>query len=345
MAVLHQSAGCPLENLSSLYLESIETIKSTLKNEGVNPDPHAIPAPEKIGVAIKQLYALELSIERISWLFGYSYWKTRNTLIGLSVKPRKRGSRLKSEIIEKDLVWMRKSGMSYEAIARKVGVSRETVRTRLADAHFAQQAKSLVLIPAKTPLPGSAVALLRRQGYTSTQITVLTGRSHSFVERHTALAGLPARALPDPLESDIPNIVDVYRITASAKTASNIFHISQSAIYPRLLEAGQNILSAPDPDATPVLIPGDTPLDRAIRNVQEQASHGRSVGEISAALRLTVANVVSILRIYRNANRREAEVLFRHSQGEHPGVISVRMGIRLDLVQEIIARRIRPGAS
>jgi hypothetical protein len=212
MTVLHQSAGYTLDCLADLYGETAEVIRSALLAEGVDVDAHPRPAPAPIAVTMDRLYDLGLSIDRVGWLCGYSYWKARKILLDAGTQLRERGTPLDREVDESLLVELHKSGLSIAASGRALGISRDAAHRRLVDAGVPMQSKPAVLVPPKVPLSASAVVDLHLQGYNNNQIRKLTGRSGSFVQRQLALAGLPGRVKPDSLGIDTGTLVAVYQL-------------------------------------------------------------------------------------------------------------------------------------
>ncbi|MFJ1816821.1 hypothetical protein [Streptomyces sp. NPDC088139] len=338
MAVLHQSAGYSLACLTNIYSETPEVIRSALLAEGVDVEAHPRPSQAPIAVTMKRLYDLKLSIDRVGWLCGYSYGQARKILLGTGVQLRQRGPSLETEVDVKRLVKLRKSGLSIEACGRDLGISFGTARNRLLDAGAPMRPEPIILARPKTPLPASVVVDLHLQGYKNDHIRKLTGRSSSFVQHHLARAGLPARVNPDPLGIDTRTLVAVYRRVASSRATADVLHISAGAALARLWESGQDILDVPDPDAAPLHIPGQDPWQRRQQEIFVRAAKGQRASEIAADLRVPVADVTAVMRIYQHRDRTTAEILYRRTQGERPGVIAIRMGLRLDRVKAVLGK-------
>ncbi|MFI5752412.1 hypothetical protein ACIBBE_42700 [Streptomyces sp. NPDC051644] len=338
MAVLHESAGYSLDCLANLYGETAEVIRSALLAEGVEVDAHPRPSPDPIAVTMERLYDLKLSIDRVGWLCGHSYGEARKILLNKGVQLRQRGRPLEREVDVARLVKPRKSGLSIEASGRELGIFRHTARKRLLNAGVPQRPKPTILVRPKTPLSASAVVDLHLQGYKNYHIGKLTGRSPSFVQRHLARAGLPARVKPDSLGIDTETLVAVYQRVASSQATADVLHISAGAALARLWESGQDILDAPDPDAAPLHIPAQDPWQRRQQEIFARAAKGQRASEIAAELQVPVADVTAVMRIYQHRDRTTAEILYRRTQGESPGVIAIRMGLRLDRVNDVLAK-------
>ncbi|WP_329834262.1 hypothetical protein [Streptomyces sp. BE133] len=336
--MLHQSAGYSLDCLASLYDETAAEIRAALLAEGVDVDTHPRPSPDPIAVTMERLYDLKLSIDRVGWLCGYTYGKARKILLDEGVQLRKCGPSLEREVDVPRLVKLRKSGLSIEACGRELRISSGTARNRLLAAGVSLRPEPAIFVRPPTPLPASAVVDLHRQGFKKEHVRKLTGRSSSFVQRQLALAGLPGRVRPDSLGVDTETLVAIYRCAASSQVTADVLHISKGAVLTRLWEAGQDMLDVPSPDATPVHIPAQVPWQRRQQEIVARAARGQRASEIAAALRVPVADVNAVMRVYQHRDRTTAEILYRRTQGESPGVIAVRMGLRLDRVRDVLAR-------
>ncbi|MER5617750.1 hypothetical protein [Streptomyces sp. NPDC002215] len=312
--MLYQSAGYSLDRLASLYDETAALIRSALLGEGVDVDAHPRPSPNPIAVTMERLYGLGLRIDRVGWLCGYSYRKTRMILLDAGVQ-------------------LRNGKPLQEVDVPRYGTAHNRLRAGVPPGR-----KPDILVPPSTPLPASAVVELHLLGYRKKHIEVLTGRSCTFVQRHLALAGLPARVSTDSLGVDTGTLVAVYRRVASAQATGDVLHISAPAVLTRLRESGQGILDAPDLDAAPLRIPEQAPWQRRQKEILARAAKGQSTFEIAAALQIRVSDVTDVIRLYQHRDRTTAEILTRRTQGESPGVIAVRMGLRLDSVRDVLAR-------
>ncbi|KUN17608.1 hypothetical protein AQJ11_37740 [Streptomyces corchorusii] len=382
MAVLYQSGGFSPDHLADLYGETVATVHSELRNEGVEVT-HPGPSPDPIAVTMEALYDLRLSIDRVGWLCGCSYRKARKILLGAGVELREGRTPLKQEVDVPRLVKLYESRLSVPAIAKECGISYGTAYNRLRDAgvlrglrkevdvpRLVKLYESRLSIPAiakecgisystaynrlrnagalrglrakplrpSNPLPASTVVDLHLQGYMKEDITRLTGRSNSFVHHHLALAGLPVRVRPDALSVDTETLLAVYRIVASSAVTAEILHLSEGAVFNRLYEAGQEILAAPDPEAPPLHIPSPSAWQRRHQDILARAAKGQGGYSIATALKIPPAEVFEVLRLYQSRDHTSAEILYRHGQGESPGVIAIRMGLRLDRIKSVLAK-------
>ncbi|MFF4179869.1 hypothetical protein [Streptomyces sp. NPDC001750] len=337
MAVLYRSGGHSPDRLAELYGETVPTVRSALRNEGVEVHAHPGPSPDPIAVTMELLYHLGLSIDRVGWLCGCSYGKARKILLGAGVELRKGGTPLAQEVDVPRLVKLYKSRLSIAATAKECGVSYGTAYNRLHDAGVLRAPRIKPIRPSK-PLPASTVVDLHLQGYRKEDIRQLTGRSSSFVHRHLALAGLPARVKPDALGVDTETLTAVYRNVASSAITAEILHLSKGAVLARLWEAGQDMLTAPDPEAAPLRIPAQSTWQRRHQDILARADKGQGVLSIATALRVPAAEVSEVLRLYQRRERTTAEILYRRGQGESPGVIAIRMGLRLDRINDVLAK-------
>ncbi|MFE3900578.1 hypothetical protein ACFXPY_09455 [Streptomyces sp. NPDC059153] len=338
MAVLHQSARYSLHCLANLYGETAEVVRSALLAEDVDVDAHPRRSPDPIAVTMERLYGLGLSIDRVGWLCGYTYGKARKILLDEGVQLRKWGPSLEREVDVPGLVKLRKSGLSIEACGRELRISSGTARNRLLAAGMSLRPEPVIFNRPPTPLSASAVVDLHLQGFKKEHVRRLTGRSSSFVQRQLARAGLPARVRPDSLGVDTETLVAIYRCVASSRVTAEVLHISQSAVLTRIWEAGQDMLDAPSPDAAPLHIPAQAPWQRRQQEILARAARGLRASEIGAALQVPVADVNAVMRIHQHRDRTTAEILYRRTQGESPGVIAIRMGLRLDRVNDVLAK-------
>ncbi|MFC9760119.1 hypothetical protein [Streptomyces sp. NPDC056921] len=336
--MLYQSAGFSLDRLASLYDETAAVIRSALLAEGVDVDAHPRPSPDPISVTMERLYDLKLSIDRVGWLCGYSYGKARKVLLHEGVQLRKCGPPLNQEVDVPRLVKLHKSGLSIEACGRELGISYGTARNRLRAAGMPLLPEPPIFVRPPTPLSASTVVDLHLQGFKKEHIRQLTGRSSSFIHRQLALAGLQARVKPDSLGIDTGTLVAIYQCVASSRVTAEVLHISESAVLARLWEAGQDMLDAPDPDIGPLRVQARAPWQQRHQEILARAARGQRASEIAAAFQVSVANVTDIIRLYQHRDRTTAEILYRRAQGESPGVIAIRMGLRLDRVKDVLAR-------
>ncbi|MGW2652148.1 hypothetical protein ACWC1D_00575 [Streptomyces sp. NPDC001478] len=337
MVVLYQSGGLSPECLAELYGETVPAVRSALQNEGVEAHARSGPSPDPIAVTMEALYHLGLSIDRVGWLCGCSYGKARRTLLGAGVKLRKGGTSLEQEVDVSRLVRLYRSRLSIAAIAKECGVSYGTAYNRLRDAGVLRAPRNKPVRPSR-PLPASTVVDLHLQGYIKEDIRQLTGRSSSFVHRHLALAGLPARVKPDALGVDTDTMLAVYRNVASSSVTAEIMHMSTGAVLARLWEAGQDMLATPDPEAAPLRIPSRSAWQRRHQNILARAANGQGGYSIATALRIPAVEVFEVLRLYQRRDHTAAEILYRHGQGESPGVIAIRMGLRVDRIRGVLAK-------
>ncbi|MEU8544804.1 hypothetical protein AB0C52_33205 [Streptomyces sp. NPDC048717] len=336
MAVLYRSGGYSPARLAELYGATLPTVHEALLSAGVEVSADPSPSsPDPIEVTMERLYDLPLSIDRVGWLCGYAYGKTRKILLGAGVKLRKRGIPLAQETDIPRLVRLYKYKGDVAAAAKACGVSYRFAYDRLRDAG-ALRPRIQFVRPSK-PLSESAVVNLYRQGFNKEAIRQLTGRSSGFVHRALAQAGLPARVKPDALGVDIDTLTQVYQIVASRAVTAEVLHLSCDAVRARLWEAGQDVLSAPDPEVAPLRIEGHSAWQPVHQNILTRAEAGQSRTSIARALRLPPAEVAEVLRLYQHRDRVTAEVLYRYGQGETPGVIAIRMGLRLDRVSGVLA--------
>ncbi|MGW1411820.1 hypothetical protein [Streptomyces sp. NPDC002403] len=346
MAVLYQSGGYTLERLARLYRTRHDVIRASLQDEGVEirtAGTRASSAPVVVTMAI--LYDLGLSIDRVGWLCGYTYGTARKMLLDAGVELRPRGIKLITKLNVPRLVRLYESPLGIKTVADMCGMSYGTVRDQLLRAGVTLRPPSISLarqrtelIPPATPLCGSTVALLHGQGFDKFQILQLTGRSHEFVDRRLTEHGLRARAGPDRLGIDTERLVAIYRNVASSDVTAEVLHLSASAVLARLREAGQPLLDAPDPEAVPRHIPGRAPRQYRDEQILLRAARGERIALIAAAVHVPAAEVAEVIRIYRHRDRTTAEILRRRAQGESAGVIAVRMGLRLDRVNNALDR-------
>ncbi|MFF8916894.1 hypothetical protein ACF08M_27140 [Streptomyces sp. NPDC015032] len=344
MAVLYQSGGYSLERLASLYKVRREVIRALLQDEGVEiraEGTRGTSAPVVVTMAI--LYDLGLSIDRVGWLCGYTYGTARKMLLAAGVELRPRGMKLINKLDVPRLVRLYESPLSIKTVADMCGMSYGTARDQLLRAGVTLRPPSISLarqhielIPPAIPLSGSTVVQLHGQGFDKFQIRRLTGRSHEFVDRRLTEHGLRARVGPDRLGIDTEQLVTIYRSVASSDVTAEVLHLSASAVLARLREAGQPLLDAPDPEAAPSHVPGKAPWQYRDEQILARAARGERIALIAAAVDVAAAEVAEVIRIYRHRDRTTAEILRRRTQGESAGVIAVRMGLRLDSVNNAL---------
>ncbi|GAA2443105.1 hypothetical protein GCM10010433_50420 [Streptomyces pulveraceus] len=300
-----------------------------------------------------RLYESGLSIKDAGEECQVSYGTARSLLLNAGVTLRARNDvqpdravRRVKDVDVPRLVRLYESGLSIKDAGERCQASFGTARHRLLDAGVTlrtssprlRTAQGPAFIPPSAPLPGSAVAALGHLGYKKDHIEQLTGRSHNFVHRVLAQEGLKPRVRPDSLVTDTETLIAIYRNVASSNVTAEILHLSTEAVLARLREAGQDILDAPDPDTAPLRIPAQGPSQRRHQEIFTRAAKGQKASEIAAALQVPIADVNGVMRIYRHSDRTTAEILYRRAQGESPGVIAIRMGLRLDRVKAVLAK-------
>lgn len=125
MAVLYESAGYSLARLISLYGESRAIVIQCLREQGLAVRKSGQnPVPEPVEVTMARLYALDLSIERVGFLTGYTVHRTREKLRIAGVEIRGRGPRIKVRVNVVEMArWYLEDQRSIEWIADTVGVS------------------------------------------------------------------------------------------------------------------------------------------------------------------------------------------------------------------------------
>ncbi|MFJ3824951.1 hypothetical protein [Streptomyces nodosus] len=289
------------------------------------------------------LYNIGLSIARAGWLLGYKYARARKILLDAGVELR--GHAGKKQINVPRLVKLYENNLGIEAAGRLCGLSYGTARARLLEAGVTLRPVGVNVTreshPAFTsptsPLSGSAVTFLHRQGFRNFQIRQLTGRSNEFIHRHLTADGLNPRVAADRLDLNLEQLIAVYRSTASSTVTGEVLHVSADTVLARLREAGVTLLDAPDPEAVPIRLPEQMPWQYRDQEILARAA-SQSTARIAAAVGVSVAEVIDVIRAYGHRDRVTAEVLHRRGQGQSAGVIAVRMGLRVDRVKCLLAR-------
>ncbi|MFE7485000.1 hypothetical protein [Streptomyces sp. NPDC057552] len=300
-----------------------------------------------------QLYR-RYSIERCAQILGISYGAARNRLIAAGIKPRPRSIRIQwdAEVDTPKLVSLYESGISIEACAQHFRFSYTTARSRLVDAGVTlrppgkssnRNTRPRFVTP-PSPLPSGIVPDLAALKFSKRHIALLTGLHHDRIHRELALAGLPARMNPDPFGISPDAVADVYRVVASVTDTARAFHISTNAVRSRLWEAQMDLLDRPDPEAAPVRLGGPGIWWHTDQRLLELAEKGMGTQRIAHAVGRPPAEVTNILRIYWHRELATAQILRARQNGESPGVIALRMGLRLDRVTAVLDRYGMTGA-
>ncbi|MGY3056211.1 response regulator of citrate/malate metabolism [Streptomyces sp. TE3672] len=276
-----------------------------------------------------ELYESGMTLEEASRQCGIARSTARQRLVAAGVTFRRRGHPLKQVDIPQ-LVELYESGMTLEEAGRQCGIAPRTARRRLV-------AAGMGLIPPARPLPPTVAAFLYRRRYTNLQISQLTGLSERIVaeEKKKELARL------DSLGVDIEKVGATYRIVASISVTAEVLHLSRNSVLAGLRAADAEIIDAPDPEADPIRLPEQTWWQRQDQMILARATQRQSAAEIASALRVPIATVTHVMRVYSHRDRTTAEILRRRECGESAGVIAIRMGLRLNRVNDVLARFIR----
>ncbi|MFD9607544.1 hypothetical protein, partial [Streptomyces sp. NPDC059970] len=179
------------------------------------------------------------------------------------------------------------------------------------------------------------VVALHQQGYLNHHIRQLTARSNSFVCRSLTEGGLQAHLRS---KVDTEELIAIYRVVASIEATAEVLHLSASTVLARLRENGVGLLDAPDPDAAPVYRPELTWWLQRNQEILARAARSQNTAQIAAAVHASVIEVTAVIRDYRHRDITTAEILHRHARNQSPGVIAIRMGLRLDRVKDVLAR-------
>ncbi|WP_435598429.1 hypothetical protein [Streptomyces anulatus] len=339
--------GLPLSQCARIAKRRTCTIRRQIVEAGV-PIRARGPALAKPPTLV-QLYRRGLSFAHCGAILGISPSTARNRLLKAGITPRPQGGGIQwnSDRDGRRLASLYESGLTIEACSLYFGISPTTARDRLLDARVplrppgrsGNRRTRPKLVAPSSPLPAELVPQLHRLNVPNSHIVLLTGQSRTAVHRELTKAGLPARVNPDPFGISLDALVDVYRVVASVKDTATALHISRDAVRARLREAHVSPLGRPDPDATPVSL-GDVSIwQRQDQTILALAASGQSTLEVARAVGKPAAEVAGILRVYQHRDRTAALIIRSSQHGESPGVIALRLGLRLDRVTSVLARR------
>lgn len=361
-AVLYLSGHYSLEHLAALYqVSNVATVRRELRSVGVNVQASVRPTPVAPGVTRSLLHEIGVSASRTRWLIDGSALVVacetgplaEPTEGGMTVEEaakecgalrRAAGQRLgaagvtirpnraiRKEVDIPRLIEGYESGMSLKEAGRQCGISRDTARRRL-------DAAGMGLIAPAVPLQLTVAEVLYRRGYAEREIARLTGHSERLVCRVVAKEKEKELARLELLGVDIEKLKAIYRIVASVSDTAKVLYLSRNNVLAGLRAAGAEILDAPDPEAAPVHLPEATWWWQRDQEILARVAQRQSSATIASALHVSIAEVCDVIRTYQHRDRTTPEVLRRWAHGESPGVIAIRMGMRLDWVKDVLAK-------
>ncbi|WP_405824350.1 DEAD/DEAH box helicase family protein [Streptomyces sp. NBC_00838] len=357
MAQLYR-CGLTISRVGELCGRSYGTVHYWLRKLGVTlrgRGPSTAHAPETEQLAA--WYSSGLSLAKVGDLAGINRGTVRSRVVahGTAIRPRSARPERKRPLTPADLRMARlyNSGLSIDSVAAMESRSFTFVRNRLIAAGVTFRSpnataagragrRAVRLIRPQTPMPASVAVVLRERGLKTSHVAQLTGRSDEYVRKQLAIVGVPVRSTEDRLGIDVALLERVYRLTGSRRATAQIFHVNPGTVIARLREAGAWIqpqgYSRPDPDAEPVRIAEPTPWEVRDHEILARRAAGQTTAGIARYLRTSLREIHEVLRVYERYDRRTALILRRHSHGEHPGVIAVRLGIRPASVLEPLAQ-------